>query len=332
MKPLIRLIVAFLVLLALAPATSGQSPTTPRPPLVRADLAASAGLFTADRETANDCCSSSSWSAGLFRGAGGGFYWTDHLKTEAEVALPGQTQAYSYFSERISGNQFRYTQERHSYSDRRLSLAQVYQFGRNATFHPFVLGGVDIDRERETVERYVSTSSGPTNETETSATTTRARPFAGVGFKAYMSERAFFRGEVRLAGKNGRADQLVWKAGFGIDFPSRRSAAVRAPEPVDRWRTYAGRLPAGSLVSVAVAGGEQFQADFLSADEAGIVVHPRTRTAEPVRHIPFDRLEQLTLSGGSTGAAKFGAVAMGTGVGSGVFWTLLFITLSQLSD
>jgi hypothetical protein len=295
-------------------------------------MAASAGLFTADRETVNDCCSSSSWSAGLFRGVGGGFYWTDHLKTEAEVALPGQTQAYSYFSERISGNQFRYTQEKHSYSNRRLSLAQVYQFGRNATFHPFVLGGVDIDRERETVERYVSTPSGRTDETESGATTTRARPFAGVGFKAYMSERAFFRGEVRVAGKNGRADQLVWKAGIGIDFPSRRSAAVRAPEPVDRWRAYAGRLPAGSLVSVAVAGGEHFQADFLSIDAAGIVVHPRTRTAEPARHVPFDQLERLALSGGTTGAAKFGAVAMGTGVGAGVFWTLLFIALSQLGD
>jgi hypothetical protein len=49
-----------------------------------------------------------------------------------------------------------------------------------------------------------------------------------------------------------------------------------------------------------------------------------------VRHVPFDSLERLALSGGSTGAAKFGAVAMGTGVGSGVFWTLLFIVLSQL--
>jgi hypothetical protein len=330
MKPLIRLIVAVLVLLTLAPAASGQSPTSPQTPLVRADLAASAGLFTADRETINDCCSSSAWSAGLFRGVGGGFYWTDHLKTEAEVALPGQTQAYSYFSERISTNQYRYTQETHSYSDRRLSLAQAYQFGRNATFHPFVLGGVDIDRERDSVERYVSTSTARTDETESTTTTTRVRPFAGVGFKAYMSERAFFRGEVRLAGKNGRADQLVWKAGIGIDFPSRRSVAVRAPEPIDRWRAYAGRLPGGSPVSVAVAGGEHFQADFLSVDATGIFVHPRTRIAEPVRHVPFDSLERLALSGGSTGAAKFGAVAMGTGVGSGVFWTLLFVALSQL--
>src|SRR5258707_6248560 len=129
MESLFRLIVAFLVLLTLAPAASGQSPTSPPTPLVRADLAASAGLFTTDRETINDCCSSSAWSAGLFRGAGGGFYWTDHLKTEAEVALPGQTQAYSYFSERISANQYRYIQDKHSYSDRRLSLAQAYQFG-----------------------------------------------------------------------------------------------------------------------------------------------------------------------------------------------------------
>lgn len=327
-----RLTVAFLVLLILAPAASGQSPTTPLTPLVRADLAASAGLFTADRKTIEACCSSSSWSAGLFKGAGAGLYWTDHLKTEAEVAFPGQTQSYNYFSERIAANQYRYTQEKHSYSDRRVSLAQVYQFGRNATFHPFVLGGVDVDRERETVERYVSTPAGRIDEIRSDATTTRARPFAGVGFKAYMSERAFFRGEIRVAGKNGRADQLVWKAGVGIDFPSRRSAAVRAAEPVDRWRAYAGRLQAGSLVSVAIAGGERFQADFLSADSTGIVVHPRTRTAEPARHIPFDRLEQLALSGGSTGAAKFGAVAMSTGVGTGVFWTLLFIALSQLDD
>jgi hypothetical protein len=81
-----------------------------------------------------------------------------------------------------------------------------------------------------------------------------------------------------------------------------------------------------------VAGDEHYLADFLSADESEIVVHPRTRTAEPVRHIPLARLEHLALSGGSTGAAKFGAVAMATGVGTGVFWTLLFIAFSQLDD
>jgi len=48
-----------------------------------------------------------------------------------------------------------------------------------------------------------------------------------------------------------------------------------------------------------------------------------------LRHVPFDQLERLALHTGSTGAARVGAAAAGTGVGAGVFMTLLIVMLSH---
>ena len=41
------------------------------------------------------------------------------------------------------------------------------------------------------------------------------------------------------------------------------------------------------------------------------------------------RLERLALHTGSTGADRVGAVAVGTGVGAGVFMTLLIVVLTH---
>jgi hypothetical protein len=101
-----RFTMLFLAGLMNAPApVRAQSPDLPPKPLTRVALTASAGLFTADREQRDSaCCTPSSWSSGLFKGAGAGFYWTDHLKTEAEIAWPGETHGYSYFNERIAAS------------------------------------------------------------------------------------------------------------------------------------------------------------------------------------------------------------------------------------
>jgi hypothetical protein len=301
----------------------------PPAPLARADVTASAGWFMADRKPDNGCCNP--FSAGLFKGAAAGFYWTDHLKTEVEVASPGETEGYHYSSERISPNVYRSINEEHAYTVSRVSIAQAYQFGRNATFHPFITGGVDIDRERDDVFRRVyEGGNGPSSETRRSETQTRVRPFVGTGFKAYVSERAFIRGDAHFATAGGSLDQAVLKVGVGIDFPSRRSAAVRAPEPVERWRALAEHLRPTEPVTITVAGGERFRADFIASDASGIVVQPKGRAGEPARHVPFDRLEQLALAGAATDADRVGAVAVGAGVATGVFWTLLFIVLSQI--
>src|SRR3954452_6937833 len=115
----------------LAPAVCGAQTSAP---VQRVDVAAAAGWFTADRSPSSDCCGSG-WSEGLFKGVTAGYYWTDHLKTEAGLASPGTTEGYSFSSKLLANNFLSYTSEQHHYDGAKVSLAQIYQFGRNTTFH-----------------------------------------------------------------------------------------------------------------------------------------------------------------------------------------------------
>jgi hypothetical protein len=49
-------------------------------------------------------------------------------------------------------------------------------------------------------------------------TATSARPFATLGFKAYASERVFFRMDVRVSASGDRVESTVWRGGMGVDF------------------------------------------------------------------------------------------------------------------
>ena len=143
-----RILSIALVLLALSPAAAlCQSPPTPRH---RRDISASIGGFMADHPVSR-YRTWSTWSGGLFKGVAGGYYWTDHLKTEVEVAATGETDADGDFT--LST----YSYDHFYYRDVLVSAAQVYQFGRNRLFHPFVSAGLDIDREEteHTVFGYV---------------------------------------------------------------------------------------------------------------------------------------------------------------------------------
>ena len=111
--------------------------------------------------------------------------------------------------------------------------------------------------------------------------------------------------------------------------PAASAERPRGEDPVELWRAYAAHLKIGSLVEVGIAGGEQVMGELVQVDESGIVVQPHTRLAEPMRQVPFDRLERLALHTGSTRAARVGAAAVGTGVGAGVFMTLLMAMLNH---
>jgi len=334
-----RLRTSMLVVLVLLPAAArGQAPSTPLP---RVDLAASTGWFAADRSIEGECCSS--WSSSLFRGVSGGFYWTEHFKTEVELAAPGPTEGYSVRSEPLVGNRFRYFSEEHRISAHRVSLSQTYQFGHNSSFHPFVRAGVDVDRERDEIEGHVTTGS-VFEEQHSVATRTRARPFGGVGFKAYFNERAFFRGEARFSPGREGLDQMAWTAGVGIDVGGRRTTGaadsssasratpVRAPEPPGRWRGYASRLKVGDRIDVTTGGGERFIADLVAVDDSSISVKPVVRIPEPTRRVPFDQLEHLALHTGPAPGTRVGAAIAGAGTGLGVFMTLLMITFALIGD
>jgi len=328
------------VLMFLPSAARGQTAAAALPTV---DVAAATGWFAADRSIQGDgCCSS--WSSSLFRGVSGGFYWTEHLKTEVELAAPGPTEGYTVRSERLANNLYRYFSEEHRFSTHRVSLSQAYQFGHNSSFHPFVRAGVEVDRERDDIEARVQTG-GVFEEQHSVASRTRARPFAGVGFKAYFNERAFFKGEARFA-PSQRSNQMAWTAGVGIDLGGRtrttraaadstsagRDNSVRAPEPVEHWRDYAAKLRTGDRVDVATAGGKRLIADLVAVDDTGIIVKPVVRVAESTRRIPFDQLEQLALHTGPAPGTRVGATIAGAGTGVGVFITLLMITFALVGD
>jgi len=336
-----RFSASVLVVLGFLPsAASGQ----PVPALPRVDVAAATGWFAADRSIRDGCCSS--WSSSLFKSVSGGYYWTEHLKTEVEFGAPGPTEGYTVSSERLTSNQFRYISEEHRISATRVTLSQAYQFGHNSSFHPFVRGGVDIDRERDDIERH--TTFGSTfQEQHGVANATRVRPFAGVGFKAYFHERTFFRGEARFAPRGGHGDQMAWTAGVGVDLggrrrsttaasthagPVARNTSVRSPEPLERWRDYAAKLRIGDRVDVTTADGSRLIADVVAVDDSAITVKPVARLSEPARRIPFEQLEQLALHMGPAPGTRVGATIAGAGTGVGVFMTLLMITFALIGD
>ena len=233
---------------------------------------------------------------------------------------------------------FRYTSERHRYSGTKFSIAQIYQFGHNSTFHPFVEGGVDVDRERDAIDRYVSTPSAQPQD-ERTAISIRTRAFAGAGFKAYFSERAFFRGEARFAG-GPSPKQMTWTAGVGVDFgqgkgrlragPPASHAIPRGREPADVWAGYAAKLKTHTVVDVTPAGCERFTALVVAVDVDGILLKPITRVPEPVRRVTFDQLEALTLHDGPRPGARVGATLAGVGAGVGTFTLVLMLLVGAI--
>lgn len=209
------LAIAVLVLGLNARAGECQAQGT-RLPWSRGDVTASTGFFSANHIVAGES-GGPDWSASLFKGLGAGFYWSEHLKTEIEAGWPGTTEAYGYFSTRLPDGSASYTYEEHTFRAFNVSAALLYQFGRNSFFHPFVGTGIQATRERDEIERTTQTSRGPAHTDVGDTIAVRARPFITTGFKAYVSDRAFFRGDVKLDVGN-RVEQVVWRAGVGVDF------------------------------------------------------------------------------------------------------------------
>ena len=161
----------------------------------------------------------------LYGGAGAGWYWTDHHKTQIDFGAGTPARHYRYRSQFANGistseiSRVRVTRPS-------LAISQHYQFFRNEWFHPHVGIGVDLARETrsETFEPvYVYDSGARVSRLITPARTTGpqhrfvARPFVETGVKAYMSQRAFFSGDMRLMVHRG-VDQALFRLGFGVDW------------------------------------------------------------------------------------------------------------------
>ena len=155
------------------------------------------------------------WNHRWYGGAQAGYYWTEHLKTELEVGLTNEGSTFvAVQAPRPNPPLVRF--ERRFYRDVKLSLGQSWQFFRNQWVHPFIGGGVDLDRERlrREVEAFGDT---PPQFSVTEERHWRAKAFAAAGAKLYFTAKGFVRLDAHVA--SGRSGQhLVFRVGVGGDF------------------------------------------------------------------------------------------------------------------
>jgi opacity protein-like surface antigen len=201
-------------------ARQGLTPAQSAVDLPRIDLNGNIGWFN-HQAGSGECCR---WyNDSLWAGLEGGYYWTEHVKTEVGFSATTEGRAYSYSYEgavTIGGERYQqWSQAR--VRTRRLTAVQVYQFRHNAWVHPFVGIGMNLVREQRREERHLSplTAYTPGRDTlqvlTTHDNTLRASALAGV--KGYVSARVFLRTDFALAFRE-RVDEVVLRFGFGVDF------------------------------------------------------------------------------------------------------------------
>lgn len=165
------------------------------------------------------------WLNAIVHGAvGAGWYWTEHLKTTVDVGGGTSGRQYRY-TQTVSPGSTTYSESILRLRETNIDVSQQYQFFHNAWFHPRVGAGLDIAREHRTEQYYPVTIVDNVTHTSRSVgglrsefdTRMRVRPFGEIGFKAYMSRRAFFTTDARLRFQPG-IDEVRLRFGFGMDF------------------------------------------------------------------------------------------------------------------
>jgi len=211
--------VAALILLA-PPDVSAQL----GPPVIRGDAAATIGWLAANSHSPGQYYNDN-WVSSLFGAGSLGWHWTDNLKTEADFGAGTESRAFRPEQVVINGRPTYYTIESR-FSQRTLGVSQQYQFFHNVWFHPHVAAGVNFTWERQRDEPgpiYIydavtqQSRNVPPFQGENTETSLHVNPFVAVGYKAYLTDRAFFRNDFRIAFRGGPA-QTVLRIGFGFDF------------------------------------------------------------------------------------------------------------------
>jgi hypothetical protein len=169
------------------------------------------------------------WYESASFAASAGFYWTPHLKLEVDAGRSAQADFYSV--ETVGGPELPYPytrSRRHRFTTASGSAAVVYQAFENRWFHPFVTGGVELINERQRSEALGATAAVWSGTriiapalpplAAVSEASLFARPFAGMGFKVYVSPRAFLRSDLRVSLSRSRPESVTWRAGGGFDF------------------------------------------------------------------------------------------------------------------
>ena len=199
---------------------SAQSETQ----VIRGDVTATIAWLSADAHPTGPY-NGNNWVSSFFSAASAGWHWTDNLKTEVDFGAGTKARVFSSEQITIEGRATYVTTDSR-FSRRTLGISQQYQFFHNVWFHPHLAAGANVTLEHRTdhigpiylYDDVARTSRVVTlAQNEDPRTSVTIRPFVAVGFKAYITERTFFRNDFRLAFRGG-PDETALRIGFGVDF------------------------------------------------------------------------------------------------------------------
>ena len=204
-------------------AAAGQQASAQSPRVIRGDAAGTIGLLAADTHSSGPY-DGNDWVSSFFGAASAGWHWTDNLKTEIDFGGGTDSRVYRTQPVTITGR-ITYQTIESRYKRQTLGLSQQYQFFHNVWFHPHVAAGVNVTwvKQRDDPRQiyfYDPLTGGSRLEPPrpgTEETSVTANPFVAIGYKAYLSDRAFFRNDLRLAFRGG-IDETTLRIGFGFDF------------------------------------------------------------------------------------------------------------------
>jgi hypothetical protein len=188
--------------------------------VIRGDVAASVGWLAVNQAPSTPY-DNTAWTDSFLGAVSAGWHWTDNLKTEFDMGASTKVSAYRTDPITIGGRPGYQTTRTTSWR-RTVGLAQQYQFFHNVWFHPHVAAGATLTWERSVASAtpifvYDAARGAQSGALDRTRTTVAVRPFVASGFKAYMSDRVFFRSDVRVAFRGGTEDVLM-RMGIGIDF------------------------------------------------------------------------------------------------------------------
>ena len=204
-------------------AQTGVSLAPPAPAVW--DVSGEAGWLSS-----NKAALAADWDDWYDEAAGGvsiGRYWTSHLKSELRLGFSGQGRVHQEERLVLPGESFPIFRLReHDFRKTTIGGGVSYQFFENQWFHPHLAAGLDLQREshRDFAPEWRQPSrnlAGAVIAPESGGRTTVSwgvRPFIGTGFKWYVNERGFARGDVRVSFSSSGVSHVVWTAGVGVDL------------------------------------------------------------------------------------------------------------------
>jgi hypothetical protein len=166
------------------------------------------------------------WFSAASFGASVGYYVGPHIKFDVDLATSTRGHVYG-LTEFVTVPPYPAPiplSRDHYFRTSTMNTGLVYQFFENSWMHPFVGAGVALERSEHRSANTQDLRYGPGGvplivpPNPRTTVSYRVRPAVTIGFKGYVSERAFIRTDLRTSVASTGVQQLGWRAGVGVDF------------------------------------------------------------------------------------------------------------------